>query len=310
MRIRELRILVTLAEELHFGRAAERLGMAQPQLSEIVRRLEAEAQIDIFTRRPQVRLTHGGETLVETARRVLAELEAGTRRARAVAAGRIGSVVLGFSPVAMCSDLPALVRSFAKAHPDVDLTLVEGTSRPLRNRLEQGELDVVVTREPPEGEALEGLRFAWDEINVILPEGHPAAATDPVQPAQLAEDEFSMFPRQAGPEYYARVIGWARSAGLEPNVTREIESWMAGVALVGAGLSLTFGTQLLSRIVVPGVVYRSLAAPPLDVSFWMSWMKERLSPAAARFVEHVRETRPAMRSRHGPGDRGIGASPA
>ncbi|HEY0044617.1 MAG TPA: LysR family transcriptional regulator, partial [Allosphingosinicella sp.] len=106
MKIRELKALATLAEELHFGRAAERLGIAQPQLSEMIRRIESEARVTIFERRPHVRVTHGGAVLVETARRVLAELDAGTQRARAVAAGRIGRVSLGFSPVAMCSDLP------------------------------------------------------------------------------------------------------------------------------------------------------------------------------------------------------------
>jgi DNA-binding transcriptional LysR family regulator len=292
MKVRELRALVTLAEELHFGRAAERLGIAQPQLSEMIRRIENEARLPIFTRRPQVVVTHGGEVLVETARRVLAELEAGTQQARAVAAGRTGRVSLGFSPVAMCSDLPEVLRSFAEANPEIEINLVEGTTEPLRRSLDQGEVDLIIARESAPDSGISVIRFARDHINIILPEGHPATVNDPVPPEQLAGEAFTMFPRALAPQYRDRIVRWAADAGLAPRFDREVGSWMANVALVSAGLSLAFGTALLSRIGVPGVVYRNLKGEPLDVSFWMSWRPERLSPAAQRFVEHVRATRP------------------
>jgi DNA-binding transcriptional LysR family regulator len=292
MKVRELRALVILAEELHFGRAADRLGIAQPQLSEMIRRIESEAQVAIFTRRPQVAVTHGGEVLVETARRVLAELQAGTDQARAVAAGRTGRVSLGFSPVSMCSDLPEVLRSFAAANPHIEIELVEGTTDPLRRKLDAGAVDLIITRESAQDSGIESIRFAGDHINIILPAGHPAASHDPMPPERLAGEEFIIFPRALAPQYRDRIGRWALDAGLQPRFTREIESWMASVALVSAGLTLALGTALLSRIGMPGVVYRNLDADPLDVSFWMSWRPERLSPAASRFVEHVRATRP------------------
>jgi DNA-binding transcriptional LysR family regulator len=292
MKVRELKALVTLAEELHFGRAADRLGIAQPQLSEMIRRIETEAQLPIFTRRPQVAVTHGGEVLVETARRVLAELQAGTNQARAVAAGRTGRVSLGFSPVSMCSDLPEVLRSFAHANPHVELNLVEGTTEPLRRSLDQGSLDLIIARDSAPDSGVSVIRFAQDHINIILPVGHPAAESDPIPPERLAGEEFTIFPRALAPQYRDRIVRWTLESGLKPHFTREVESWMANVALVSAGLSLAFGTALLSRIGVPGVVYRNLDAKPLDVSFWMSWRPDSLSPAAERFVEHVRATRP------------------
>jgi DNA-binding transcriptional LysR family regulator len=292
MKVRELRALVTLAEELHFGRAADRLGIAQPQLSEMIRRIENEAQLPIFTRRPQVVVTHGGQVLVETARKVLAELQAGTHQARAVAAGRTGRVSLGFSPVAMCSDLPQVLRSFADANPRIEINLMEGTTEPLRRSLEQGIVDLMIARESAADSGVSVARFARDHINIILPEGHPAALADPIPPEQLAGEEFTIFPRALAPQYRDRIVRWALDAGLQPRFEREIESWMASVALVSSGLSLAFGTALLSRIGMPGVVYRNLAGEPLDVSFWVSWRPDRLSPAAQRFVEHVLVTRP------------------
>ncbi|QAY76121.1 LysR family transcriptional regulator [Sphingosinicella sp. BN140058] len=293
MKSRELKALIAVAEELHFGRAAERLGMAQPQLSALIRRIEADTRVTLFIRRPHVRLTHGGAALVDTAREMLAGLEAGVQRARAIAAGRAGRVKLGFSPVAMCSDLPEMLRSFAEAHPDVELDLCEGTTAPLQRRLEQAALDVIITREAPQDETTASLRFAFDHINLILPARHPAAAAaGSVEPGRLRGEAFTLFPRAAAPEYHDRIMRWAADAGLQPVLSRETDSWMASIAFVGAGLALAFGTDLLSRIAVPGIVYRNLAAPPLDVSFWMSWQPGRLSPAALRFVEHVRATRP------------------
>lgn len=290
MNIRELRTLLVLAEERHFGRAAERIGMAQPQLSLMVRRLETEAGVTLFTRRPQVAPTEAGAVVLDTARRVLADFEAGTRRARAIAEGHAGMVRLGFSAVAMCSDLPALVRAASQDDPGLEFDLFEGTTQPLLERLERGALDIVVSREPGVG-ALQSIRFAADRVKLILPLGHPAAAADPIDPAHVAGARFSMFRRSDAPAYHDRILRWAEAVGLRPNVTLATESWIAGVALVATGLTFAFGTELLSRIAVPGVVYRDVAGEPLDVGFWMSWDPERLSPAARRFVERARATR-------------------
>jgi DNA-binding transcriptional LysR family regulator len=291
MRVRELRILAMLAEELHFGRAADRLGMAQPQLSEIVRRIEGDAGLTIFVRRPRVRPTPGGEVLLETARRVLAELDSGAQRARAVAAGKAGLVVLGFSPIAMLSDLPQVLRRFVSENPNVELKLVEGGSGHLQASLERGDLDLMVARETHADEAFESFRFASDEVNILMPEDHPAAAFPSVAPWLFAEDEFVMFPRSGNPPYHDRLLRWAREVGLEINVARELESWVGAAALVGAGLGVSLGTNLLSRAAIPGVVSRPLSVPAFDVSFWVSWSPDRLIPAAQRLIELMRATR-------------------
>lgn len=296
MKAREIRILVTLAEELHFGRAADRLGMAQPQLSETLRRIEADAGLAIFERRPRVAPTAGGEVILATARSVLEQLEAGAARARAVAAGQTGEVVLGFSPVAMFSDLPILLRRFVAENPNIELKLVEGGSGQLRAQLERHELDLIVTREEDRAsDAFPSLRFAWDEVNLLLPGGHAAARLDVVPAAMLADDDFIFFPRSASPRYHDRVLRWARASGLKPKRIREAESWVAMAALVGAGLGVSLGTNLLSRAAIPGAVYRPIAAAPLDVSFWMAWDEDRLNPAAEKLRALAQATREGPR---------------
>jgi DNA-binding transcriptional LysR family regulator len=289
MKIQELRLLVAVADELHFGRAAERIGMAQPQLSASIRRLEEEAGVVIFTRRPRVLLTPAGMEMVDTARRLLAQLQSGTARARAIAAGQIGKASLGFSTPAMLSDLPALIREFLAGTSEVELKLVEGFTGPLRQQLEQGELDVIVTREPVWAEGLQNIRFAPDFMNVLLPAGHPAADQEIVDPASLADEDFIMFPRSSAPHYYDRIALWCRENGLQPRVTRETESWMAVLGMIGAGLGLSFGTEVLGRIPFPGVAYRKLGRKPLDVSFWMSWDPARVTPASEGLIRHICE---------------------
>jgi DNA-binding transcriptional LysR family regulator len=228
--------------------------------------------------------------MVDVARRLLAELQSGTTRARAIAAGQIGLASLGFSPPAMCSELPVLIQAFLTANSNVELKLVEGLTGRLRQQLEHRELDIVVTREPIWEEGLQSVRFADDCMNLLVPAAHSASAHEAPDLATLAHDEFIMFPRASAPHYHDRIMLWCRDRGLVPKITRETESWMAVLGMVGAGLGLSFGTETLCRIPFPGVVYRKLGPEPLDVSFWLSWNPEQMSPASARLLRYLRQT--------------------
>jgi DNA-binding transcriptional LysR family regulator len=191
----------------------------------------------------------------------------------------------------MCSDLPKLIQAFLAENGSVELKLVEGLTGQLREQLEHRELDIVVTREPIWGEGLNSVRFAADCMNLLIPDGHSAAAQDTQDLAALAEEEFILFPRASAPYYYDRIMLWCRESGLVPKITRETESWMAVLGMVGAGMGLSFGTESLCRIPFPGVLYRTLGPEPLDVSFWLSWNTEQVSPASARLLRFLRQHR-------------------
>jgi DNA-binding transcriptional LysR family regulator len=288
LKIQEFKMLVAVADELHFGRAAERVGIAQPQLSASIRRIEQDVGFAIFHRRPRVSVTSAGSEMVDLARRLLSELQLGTARARAIAAGQIGFASLGFSPPSMCSDLPKIIDAFLTENGSVELKLVEGLTGQLREQLEQRELDIVVTREPIWGEGLQNVRFASDCMNLLIPAGHPAAAHELPDLATLTNEDFVLFPRASAPHYHDRIMLWCRERGLMPKITREAESWLALLGMVGAGMGLSFGTELLCRIPFPGVEYRKLGPEPLDVSFWLSWNTEQISPASAQLLRHLR----------------------
>ena len=292
MKTRDLKALLALAEELHFGRAAERLGIAQPQLSDLIKRIEDEAGFAIFTRRPRVGVTLAGAILVTSARRVLEDLETASERGRAVAAGRTGQITLGFIPILMAGDLADIVRSFLENNPSVDLQLVEGPTDDLQDLLRKGELDFAITRKSSLHDAPQYLPFARDEVNLMVSGSHALAACGPVKFSDLQQEKLILYPRSFGQYYYDRLLAWCEANGWSAQVSRETESLLAIAGLVGAGLGVSFGTRLLSQIKFPGVVYASLDAPPLDVSFWMSWAGETASPLAKRFVQHVRACRP------------------
>jgi DNA-binding transcriptional LysR family regulator len=209
-------------------------------------------------------------------------------RAKAVAAGLTGRVTIGFSPPAMCSDLPKLLRTFLAEYPNVELKLVEGTTGPLRKSLEAGELDFIVVREAIWGESFKTARFARDEINLVLPEGHPLAAKSSIKVPELESEEFILFPRSSAPHYHDRIMSWCEDIGLRPIIIRETDSWIAVLSMIAAGFGLSLGTSLLSRIPFPGVVYRDLEAPALDVGFWISWSPGEISPSAERLLRHMK----------------------
>ena len=276
-----MQALVAVADELHFGRAAERLGMAQPQLSELIRRVEDQAGFLAFVRRPQVTVTPGGKVLVRMARRVLAEVAAETTRARAIASGKAGIVRVGFSAPSMLTGLPKTLRRFAEDHPDVVVELVEYTSAPLGEELEAGRCDLIVTRQPQPTARAQTVRIEPDHVLLALPDGHQAIRQH-VRLAQVADENFIFFRRSAAPAYYDRLMAACRTAGIQPRVVLEVDSWVATFALVGAGWGLSFATETASRLGFPGVTFCELGDEEVDASFWLAWIPAQTSAAAER----------------------------
>lgn len=290
MSFREFEAVVAVADELHFGRAAERLGLAQPQLSELVRRLERRSRVTVFVRRPRVELTPAGAVLVDSARRVIAEAASGVERARAIAAGQVGTVALGFSPASMLTELPGVLKAFAKAHPQVTMRLCEGTSNHLWRGLERGDLDLIVSRQPHEDPRARNLEIIDDEIMLVLPDDHPAAARPELSLKEVEAEVFVFFGRAAAPAYYDRIMRSVAAAGVRLDVRHEADSWLATLGLVGSGMGLSLGTRALSRLGFPGIRHRPLTDPMPDASFWLTWLPERLSPAAANLRERLEQT--------------------
>lgn len=286
MELRQLRYLVALADERNFTRAAEREHVAQPALSQQIRRLEAEVGLQLVDRTTRrVSLTQAGSVLVERARRALAEIQAGEAELQELAGVRSGRVAIGAMPTLGPFDLPLLLAIYHERYPEVELAVHEEPSEDLAERLRSDELDMAflsVTRRI-KGDGLEFKRLATEEVVVVLPHGHPFAPRKELRLAELAEERFISF-REGS---MLRTLLWdaAHEAGFEPRVAFESNEVGRIRRMVARGL----GVALLPLSDVESsqrVSFARLAEPPLSRDVTLVWRADRRhGPAAREFLE-------------------------
>ncbi|EPR36359.1 transcriptional regulator, LysR family [Desulfovibrio sp. X2] len=291
MELRTLEQFVAVAEELHFGHAAERLHMSQPPLSQAVRRLEDELGVELLARtRRRVRLTAAGEAFLRGAREVLAAAGRAAEAARRAARGEVGSLSLGFVGPATGTRLPGVIRDFAAAWPEVRLSLAELPTLEQLSLLAAGRLDVGVVRllhEP--GPPLASRLFHSEPYVAVLPAGHALAgggpgASAPLELAALRDEPLILYPRGQGPDLYDAVVGACAAAGFAPRIVQEVVRKETTLALVGAGLGLAF----LPRSAVPpgdgSVACRELAGGLPPVELYLAWTADNDNPALKSFL--------------------------
>jgi len=309
--LRQLRQFLAVAEELHFRRAAERLHMAQPPLSAAIRRLEAELGVQLLVRSSrQVALTAAGAVLLEEARRVLATLETGIARTRLAASGQVGTLDLTF--LSNCAVLPAVLRAYRAACPDVDLRLYEASTADQVDRLVDGTADVGLLRPP--GTAAPELAFdrvLHQPLRLALPADHPLArVAGPVALEDLAGADFVATPRGKGIGFHDGVLDICRRAGFTPRIVQRARQMHTVKALVASGIGIAIVPENGLEPVPPGVVLKPFtaagSAAGLAVDLLMAWNPRRASPTRDRFLAVARETL-ATERRAGPGSASPGA---
>jgi DNA-binding transcriptional LysR family regulator len=275
----ELPALMVIAEESHFGRAAERLNVSQPRISHIVRRVEDIVGYQIFFRRPQVRLTPAGQVLTKCAEHALAELEIGLARAEDTAVGRRGSVRLGYAPVSMMTKLPRMLNAFRKRHPLVQLQLNTTHSHNLWAGFDAGQYDLIVSREARDHPDIENHLFVRDSLVAVLPEGDPAADDAEISIAALGDRDFVLGDEKIAPSWHRIVTSLCRSAGFEPRVEQRANDWGATLALVASGLGVSVVSSTLTKLHFPGVEFVNLTEGAGVGSFWISGSRTATDPA-------------------------------
>lgn len=285
--LHQLHAFAVLAEELHFGRAAERLGVAQPPLSRQIRRLEARTGHPLFVRGPgRVALTPAGEALLPAARRALDEVAAGLAAARRVAGGGAGTLRVGFAASLAPTVLPELLRVFRARHPGVELDIREMTTAPQVAAVLDGTVDVGLLREPPSEPGLAVAPVLTERFVAVLPAGHPLAAGRRVPLAALAAEPFVLLPRACGPTVHDRIVDVCRAAGFEPRVTQRAVEWQTVAALVAAGLGVSLAPESVRRLRLRGVVHRRLAGPDdtARTTVAVAWREDDDSPLVRHFT--------------------------
>jgi DNA-binding transcriptional LysR family regulator len=269
LEMRDLRNFLAIAETLHFGRAATKLGIAQPNLSQQIKKMESLLGHALFERTTRgVRLTPVGVLFQRRAGALRANLQDAIETARRVGQGEEGNLVVGFSGSVMFSRFSKVVERFRSSHPKVHLHLKELHANEQIAQLLDGSLDISVIRD---GEATEGLEMrtlSRESFIAILPEHHPLARKGKLQPALLKQEPFVLFSPTMARLAFDRTIGLCLAAGFRPNIVQEAPQWATVVSLVGSGMGVSIAPACVARLKMVGVMYRpihSLSYSTIDI---------------------------------------------
>lgn len=262
MDLRQLRYFVTLAEELHFGRAAERLRIAQPGLTQQMQRLEARLGVRLFDRsQRRVRLTAAGAVLLEEGRRVLMQAARAAELTRRAGRGEVGRLVLGVAETASYAILPELLRAYRREYPDVDLALRMMNTAAQVAAVRSGEIDAGLGRMPVDTEGLAARTIRVDPVAVLLPEDHRLSGTPAVDLRDLAGEPLVIYPSAPRTSWVDFMLSVFREAGVEPGPAEEASDTFTAMALVAAGLGITLVPGSSGLFARPGLVWRPLVEP-------------------------------------------------
>ena len=258
-----MRYFVAVAEELHFRRAAERLHMSQPPLSNQLRRLEEELGCPLMTRsRRRVELTPAGEAFLADARRVLAGLDEAAETARRIHAGRAGRLRVSFVGSALLSLVPNVVRRYRAARPDVELQLRERSTEEQLRELRAGSIDVALVALPVDAPDLRTEVVLREPAIAALPARHPLAKLRRVPLAQLAAEPLVLFPRDQAPGLHDRLLASLSGPDGGPTVAQYAPETQTIVALVAAEIGVSLVGASVQRLALPGVTYRAVVGGP------------------------------------------------
>jgi DNA-binding transcriptional LysR family regulator len=288
--IRHLRYFVAVAEELHFGRAAQRLHIAQPPLSQQIRRLEEMLGHALFLRTSRdVRLTAAGEELLERARHTLTKIEADIAAAQRIGRGEGGALTVGFVGSGMLTALPKMLGRYRRQYPQVDLQLREFYTAGLVTTLLNGTVDVGFLRDSGEVDGLHVEVMTSEPFVVVLPRKHPLAVQKTVAVKSLQHEPFVLFSRSYGSVAWKKTVAVCEEQGFLPRVVQEAPQWLTIMSLVGAGLGVTIAPACVEKLNVADTVCRRLRPRTAETHLELAYRSGEVRPIARAFSELARK---------------------
>ena len=288
MELRHLKYFVAVAEELHFGRAAAKVQITQPVISDQIRRLEQELGVKLFFRTKRtVKLTEPGKIFFIEAKQILARVEKAVSAVQKADRGELGSLTIGYTGPALYSVLPKIIRTFRDRYPQVELVFKEICTNDQVKALNSGDIDVGFLHPPIKGD-FEFILIMTESMILALPEDHPLTTFTQVPISKLSNQPFILFPRQEGPYLYSRILSICQQAGFSPQVVQEVTPQPTIIGLVAAGIGVSFVSSSLQSINRPGVVYRELDVLTPELELVAAWKIEKVSPVLQKFLTVVR----------------------
>lgn len=285
MKLHLLRYFAVLAEELHFGRAAQRLAITQPPLSSGIKALEDELGVRLFERNSKhVALTPAGSAYLAEVWRILDRVAQAGETARAVACGQRGRLDVGFTGSMVYRDMPRIVQAFLGQAPGMEVNLREMSSSEQIEALLHNQIHVGFINVSAVPAQLCSVPLAEDHFMCCLPQDHPQAQATRIDLRTLAGENFVMFSREVAPANHDNVIALLHRAGIHPQTRHAARQWMTVVALVASGMGVALVPASMARAGITGarfVPLKGLTHPTVGV---LAWHSEQVSPALQAFV--------------------------
>ncbi|MFC7400456.1 LysR family transcriptional regulator [Chelatococcus sp. GCM10030263] len=287
---RRLTCFVALAEELHFHRAAARSHISQPGLSQQLRELEDQLQVQLVYRtKRRVSLTRAGEVFLAEARKILRTMDEAVHLARQMDSGAIGQLVVGATAPALFIVLPEIVKRFSEILPRVEIVAHDMTTAEQEAALRRGDIHVGILHPPLDDPSLACREIANTPFDIVLSERNPLARLPHLTMGDLKDERFVIFPRQIGPRLYDHIIALCHDAGFSPKEIVEASPAQSIVAMAACNIGIGFVASRLQHYARPLATYRRLEGPAPQLTLGAAYVRDNPSPALQKFLDVATE---------------------
>jgi DNA-binding transcriptional LysR family regulator len=293
----QLRSFVAVADELHFGRAAERLQITQPPLSRQIQKLERAVGVQLLERdNRKVVLTAAGKVFLGEARRMLVLAASSLEQAQRIQAGAAGTLRIGFTAASTFGVLTAFLNVITESHPDIHLDLFEMVTREQIARLLEGEIDLGLARPPFDRTAFASRLIHREELLLAVPQGHRLTQLNrPVAPDELAREPVIMYSPINARYFYDLVVRVVPLPVANENIVHTVSQVLTMLSLVASGRGVAFVPATSTRLGIPGVEFLALVGlPPEPVELHLLWTPENRNPAVRSSVDSVVNSPPRL----------------
>ena len=292
MELRHLKYFKTVAEELHFGKAAARLNMQQPPLSIQIRQLEEEIGVQLFHRtKRSVSLTQEGEVFLERIYQLFDNLEDAINTVQMIKRGESGKIIIGFIATAAFDILPNIIKQYRKEYPSVQVILKQLTSAEQIKSLQNGTIHVGIVSEPPENDEFSLQILRQEQLIIALPKEHPLTTEiSPIELINFSNDSFIMTSRKANQVHYDGIINCCFQAGFSPKIVQETEEVSTVISLVSAGIGVALVSSSIQLLLQNEVVYRKIKNPSFSTVTALVWKSEIQNSIIQGFIKFVKDS--------------------
>jgi DNA-binding transcriptional LysR family regulator len=289
LELRRLRYFVAVAEEMHFGRAADRLGIAQPPLSRQIARLESAVSAQLVDRsHSQIRLTQAGQVLFARARELMRRVEEIREEVARLGSGKAGLLRVGFVGSATYGVLPPLIKSFRAEYPDIDLALSAMNNAALKQALVERHIDLAIARPSIDDDDVVSQRLQEEPLILALPDQLVGDEERPLELASLRDQTFVLYPEAPRPSFADHVLGVCQAAGFRPTNLAMAMDYQTAISLVSVGVGISIVPQSVATTRRAGVAYRPYVGPNPGTALSVNYRIDNQSPQLWSFLEVAR----------------------